>query len=238
MLNVSKLIKRIRGLTNQRTDDSLSSYFTDDEIKDFMQANFGALYKQMVETSEGYFIKELPFSITDSNTKSFDLPNDFYRVCYIERLSGGFNNPVRIDEISLAEKDQYFENYRNWYNQSRKIKFYFQGNKIYFVPDESLIGDYKFFYVPDTPEIDSPDLKIPKDFDQYLVFSTALNIALPEEGDNLKFLSLEYQKWAKYVASWMKDRTNKSPRQIQQKIDLYGRDKVNEKYWEYNDEFF
>lgn len=231
MLDVPRLIRLIRGLANQRVDSSDQGFFSDDEVKEFMQTHWGTLYKKMVKSREKYFVDSKEFLI-DASTNVFELPVALYKILKLDYMLGG--DPLQtipLKEIDIRDENRYQNrtSYREgWFgyeydDDNLPYRAYlWEGNKIAILPRNTSQGKYLLKYVPDTPLIDSEDIRIPKDFDNYIVYATAITIALPEEGD-LKNLKEERAYWSSMIDEWMSDRTQKQARSIRRSVDYEGR---------------
>ena len=259
MLDLSKLTSKIRGITNQRVESSEQAFFTDEEIKDYMQDSWSNLYYMMVEARKNWFNKETNFTVADGDRGKKKLPLDFYRMAKLEYIYGQANsgvedNTLEIDEISVGEDQQYQQKiaYDSYWGPRRiddtypERAFILHPDHVELFPKISSSGNYKMLYIPECLPIDSelinpPEgspllaskyFKLPRGFENWIKWETSVMIGIPEEGD-LDNIRKELVVAKRKVTQWCSDRTNKKAKSIKRTVDYHGRrlDSSTSRFW-------
>ena len=220
MFNIEEMIGRIRDLSNQKTQNQSQAFNTDQTIKNHMQTYWEDLYMAMTEANENWFIKDEPVRKRLSSTDNSIVIDDLYKVIQVEK-EYGVNNRILIPEGNLRERNDYCpindENGRRspWnYWANRNVFYVAEGkNKLVFYPEESVSGMFLVSYVPDPPDISSAEIKVPVTFGEWIVYSTALTIAIPEEAD-VRDLEKQRDKWQDRIERYMSKRTINSTQTV------------------------
>ena len=228
MLNVESMIGRVRALTNQRVSVEDQGFFTDEEIKGFLEQNWYCLHKQMVEARELYFKKEETIQLKNGN-QFYNFEGDFYKILKVDYEYGtGFF--LNIPQIGLRDENKY-ENESSYLwdfpyiqaEENRTSRGYILcgSSQIKIIPRLRAQGKFKIQWIPDSPLIDDPNINLPRGFDNWIVYSTAIDISIPEEGDT-RNLEKKQMFWMDKISLWMNDRSNLDPRSIHKKINYHG----------------
>lgn len=241
-LNVEKMLRMIRGYTNQRTADSDNAFFKDSEIIEFMESSWNDLYAMMTNARENYFQKRIKKVITGQGSRDTPvdiLIEDLYKILKIDFLYGS-EYKVRVRETDFRSENRLQNNGVYYYDspyidnptddQNYRSFIVHNNDQVRILPSQNSQGTYEITYVPSPPPlqvmqagelIDNPVINIPKLFDMWIILCTAIDIGIPEEGD-LKNLMDRKNYYQGMINDYMASKTNLYPKRVHKTLDFMG----------------
>lgn len=251
MLNLVYILKRVRQLTNQRTQVQSQAFFNDSELKEILSGVWRRFYNKLVQARENYFIEETDFVLPEG-ADEYEAPQDFYKIKKLD-LKISDNNYLTIKEIKLREENREDLGryigipYEAQRYQDRRGYYLLNSHTVKIVPQDISQGTYRLKWVPKAPPIEimndegtlvsNPNIKIPAGFDEWLIFKTAVLAGLPEEGD-LKNLKEEFKEVEDEISQWMSDRSQDQTHKIAKVIDFFGQEEERSGYDYYDDHYY
>ena len=228
-LILSRKIEEARVLSSQKKSDTTSPYNDDDEITSIFQRKLNKLYYMLVDKAENYFGKIQEYPDT-SQSDNLILPANFYKLIDVY-LNEGRNkiSILPIDQISAKRNDINNSNFPSisYGNAGYNSEYYFTlfSNYIKITPDSRETKDFSLRYVEDIPDIknifkineedtsDKIELRIPKGFFDWVVYSTALDMVITKEDESRDLERQAALMWDDIV-KWAEDRKTSYPDKI------------------------
>ena len=198
ILDIDKLIKNIRLLSDQRE----SEYVSDDEIIGRIETNYYKLYMDICNLSENYFLKSL--QVKTDTEGNFELPRDFKSLVLIREV-GGFEKVIATKDIREVVHD-----YNDEYNYDEDGAFLLR-DKVKINSSYNACKDFILFYVPQAMEF-----KTKAEYDEINVEIKELNDSLSsaaeenkpsiltqikEKEEEIPALEKEFQIYLEYAAA-------------------------------------
>ena len=232
ILNVPEMIEQARGLANQRAEITDQAFYTDNEILGYLRKSFVRLYNQMVKARNQWFqvtsVIDNPVYIGDGE---YTLPTDFYKLNKLDYKR--YDSWIELIRMNMKSENIAEEQYPGWwafrtgrpwtYGDVYEGYFYTGSKTIKVVPKQLRSYPLRLKWVPEAPvlQMGNTTIDLPSGFEEYIIYQTAITIAVPEEGD-LKNLNNEYAKIEAMVGDWMKDRSHLDPNRINKRIEFSG----------------
>ena len=216
-LNEERIIRKVRFLSDQRNSDFIS----DDEIRDFIQSGFNDIYYEIIDKDEDWFIEDVEISSREKN--KFYFPDNFYKIRLIQL---NYNNSRRLtaEPIQLSEIERYQDFENSYYPIFDALSFSTTSDgsflKYYAFKDYVLLFPENFVsnrtitlrYAPIAPDVNS-EARLPKGFDDYIVYYVASNIAIGENIDS-KALETKALQWKNKILNWADTRDSSFPKTV------------------------
>jgi len=189
-LTLANLITAVR----RRADMVGSTFVSDAEVVDYINVAMSELHDILVTKFEDYYVKD-----SSESPKSGDytlpadnpgnLPTDFYKALGVDFTTGGLT--YRLKPYSFQE--------RAIYNSPGMVAatitntmYHIQGNKIKFIPDPTVSGTVKLYYVPEVTRFDAGTTtatiatiapQVVSGYEEYVVIDAAIKCLQKEESD-------------------------------------------------------
>lgn len=138
---LSQLITRIR----ERADMVGSGFVSDREVTHMVNQSVADLHSLLVTLYESYYVKEAPDISLPAGNPS-EVPEDFYKLLGADFTTGGATYTLK--PFMFSERRAYSTPF--YANTSLPNIFYqLQGDQIRFIPDATVSGTVKLWYVPE-----------------------------------------------------------------------------------------
>jgi len=139
---LSQLITRIR----ERADMVGSSFVSDREVTHMINQSVADLHSLLVTLYESYYVKEAPDIALPAGNPS-TVPADFYKLLGVDFTTGGATYTLK--PFMFSERRAYATPF--YANTALPNIFYqLQGDQIRFIPDDTVAGTIKLWYVPES----------------------------------------------------------------------------------------
>jgi|SRR5712664_17510 len=207
----------LRTAAKQRADMVNSSFLTDSEHNNNINASWAELYDILIQKyGNDFFYKSATF-ITDGLADNFALPTDFYKLLGADvQLTTGVN-PISITlrPFTFNERNRYsIPNFQTWFGVTN-LRYRIRAGTIWFIPLPSANQTVKIHYIPQLAPLvnDTDALPAATDgmgWEEYIVIDAAIKALQKEESD---VSVLEGQKMAliKRIESAAENRDAGSP---------------------------
>jgi hypothetical protein len=184
-----------------------STFVSDTELNDFINASAAELYDILVDADEDYSTLTQVFTLSGSNN-SEPLPDDFYKLRGVDRVFGERLVPLR----RMSFNDRGYRRYA-YVNQ---VRYLIMKDAIQIYPKESASGIYQIWYIPQyVPMVNDPDtFESIQGFDEYIVIDAAIKCKEKEESDT-RGLKDEKEAIRIRVARMSQERDYGEPRPIE-----------------------
>jgi len=179
VVTVSSLITQAK----QKADMENRNFVKPDEWIQYINDGYKELYDILVSKFEDYYtLGPVAFSVATGQT-SYTLPTDFYKLRGVDRSNGG-SNFIPLLPFNFNDRNRRTF-YRRWGGIEPTVRYRIFGNKLIFNPQEQAPGSYQLWYVPQAADIttDSQTIEGVNGWEEYIVFSAAIDALAKEESD-------------------------------------------------------
>lgn len=175
----------LRTRTRRMADMENSTFITDAELRDYINAAIAELHDIVVEKYEDYYLKTST-SMDLSTGDTFDLPNDFYKALGVDLDVGG--NTYSIANYSFQERNRHNTTASAGDRLYAHTQYHIQGDSIKFIPTSSS-GAALLYYVPVATQFSGPDFSnkeiksIIPGYEDYVCVTATIACLMKEESD-------------------------------------------------------
>lgn len=196
-LNVS--LATMRSKARQRSDQENSPFVSDSELTSLINDACKNLYDKLVNAGELYKLATDTITIA-SNTDTYDLPDDFYKMVGIDGFVGAQSTPITIVPFNFSERNRYVSTVIQNVTGSG-FKYVLQGEQIRFLPQPDPGTTVKLWYVPSFVDLESDDDAFDgiNGFEEWVILEAAINMMIKEESDPA-YLMAQQQKIDKRIS--------------------------------------
>jgi len=85
---------QLRTRVRAYLDETSAFYWPDSELNNWIIQSYYYYYQWIIQTFEGYFLKDTLMNIT-ANVSKYALPNDFFKIRLLERILNNYTVPMR-----------------------------------------------------------------------------------------------------------------------------------------------
>lgn len=184
----------LKDQCRQRADMVNSKFISDAELTGYINASIKELYDKLVNAGEFYYMTSYTINIV-SNTDTYALPSDFYKLLGVDLIVDGLGNGVTLKPFQFEQRNAYlFTPTWNVVGLSY-LRYMIQGNNLKFVPMPNGASNVRMWYakafqnlVNDTDTFDGIN-----GFEEYVIADCCIKMLAKEESDPSIFMQQKAQ---------------------------------------------
>ena len=194
-LDVPALTQKVRLLSDTRG----STYVTDQEIADLLSDSFDILHNSLIESDQGYFMRETD-NLSPTNGNELVFPPDLYKIRSVLKVSGAFYYPIY--QKSLSEVVHIDSPIISAFTGPVVSGYVLFPDRIKLYPKDSVSG-LQFRLVYSTDPLPLAGGSMQRSWEKYLSYKTAYTISVLQQNPNTQLadLALEWREAIKQSAS-------------------------------------
>lgn len=184
-----------KTLVRELSDMENNEFISDEELTQYINYGYQELYDLLVVSFEDYFLQTNTFSLSQTGTTTYTIPENFYKLRGIDKIFGNSADQyIPLYKYNFNERHRYSRGVNQAYLLSPVPNYRIMGDTIFFEPLSSIDGDYKIYYVPKPTDLVDDADEIDQNSDiwkQYIVVDAAIKCITKEESDPSVLLNMK-----------------------------------------------
>ena len=200
----------LKTLVSYWVDDLDFGYFTEDQVREFINQALREIQKYLVLAGENYYLKCVE-TTTVTDQADYVLPQDFLKLNRLEYIDGQTTTtqPITIDGITLNQKNVFP------IDSGTPVSYFLKKNRLILVPPPDSPQTLRLFYTYRVPELiedaETPD--IPAEYHQAPAIWAAVDCLL-KDGRDPSTLLIKKQEYLSLFKQHADERTVDKPREV------------------------
>lgn len=203
----------IKLRARQRADMVNSTFVTDGELGNFVNASACELYDILIDSrGENYYVLSSSFSAV-AGQKDYPLPTDFLKLLAVDLVSGE-NQIINVRAFQWQERN--LSTTLAYSGDDANIRYQLRGSNITLTPTPNGGAEFRLWYVPRCPALvaDGDSFDGINGWEEYIVIDAAIKMRIKEESP-VQELMIEKQAIKTRIESASKARDSAEPAKVQ-----------------------
>ena len=174
-------LQNLRTEVRRRADMEDSTFVTDAELNNYINASVGELYDLIIQKyGSDYYVSSSTINVV-SGTDSYSLPSDFYKLLGVDLVVDS-DRSIALKRFMFNERNKTIR----WDRSSTyKFRYRLQGDNLVLSPEPEGAETLKLWYIPlpATLTNDTDELKGFSGWEEYVIIDAAMKCLQKEESD-------------------------------------------------------
>lgn len=185
-------------------------FIKDNELTDYINESYQALYDLQILAYEDYSLVSLNFTLV-STQDTYPIPDNLYKLRGVDRQISGPNSWVTLRRFNFKDRNVFMNPFGTILTTAYNDCMYdMQGSNFKFIPQTNVAGNYRIWYSETLPLLVDGYNTIRTDlnkFAEYIIIDSAIKCLNKEESD-VSILTLQLENIKQRIMKMVPYRDN------------------------------